>query len=53
VRRKSSNPNLNFWTGYLDGPPIASCREAAMLRRNAIDGSQRLASTIKMLGLRP
>lgn len=39
--------------GCYDGPPIGPCPVADRLRANAIAGSQRIASTIKFLGLRP
>ena len=36
-----------------DAEPIGACAEWDRYKNNAIAGSQRLASTIKFLGLRP
>jgi hypothetical protein len=36
-----------------DAEPIGACHEYDRYKNNAIAGSQRLASTIKFLGLRP
>lgn len=39
--------------GCYDGPPIGACEVFDRYRLNAIAGSQRLASRIDALGLRP
>ena len=53
MRRKSSDPKLNFWIGYLDGPPIGACETADRLKSNAILGSIKLLAALNHAGLRP